>query len=388
MTGRNPRPAHVLLAHTERLFMAKSRPGTLSGNAAKQASIWRRPKVLAVTAACVAGVVGLGGLAFALTASNSDETPTASASASPGDAWYDETLRTFGPMAQGLITYLGTINDWSAGDARAAEVKLAATVALPNFIDVRTQLAEQTPFEAAPRALDNYRDSVELYIQTARLATAGADLESEELTEQVQLGINRLRLLADRVYDQSEVEMAPHRASGPDLSGIDFRRPAEVPDFREGEGDYAPGPPLTERAANTPPRQFQDTRPEQDLDDWLADVEKASIPSAQAQADAIADGDLDSLGELADQLTAASDSLYEAPDPAGERVVSTRTQLGLLVQAEAMRVAQMATLAEGAQAEELTTIAETLALVGNQMMDPRLGARDGGFDAALRSREL
>ena len=85
-------------------------------------------------------------------------------------------------------------------------------------------------------------------------------------------------------------------------------------------------------------------------------------------------------------FTAAADQLYTAPDPRDERRVSTRVQLGLLVDAEAARAAQAATLLpQGVQRASLRTSAQRLALLGDRLWDPRLGVRDSGLPAISRS---
>ena len=55
--------------------------------------------------------------------------------------------------------------------------------------------------------------------------------------------------------------------------------------------------------------------------------------------------------------------------------MSTRIQLGLLVQAEAMRAGQIAALAAKDERAVATQIAETLTLVSIRIWDPRLGER-------------
>jgi hypothetical protein len=86
---------------------------------------------------------------------------------------------------------------------------------------------------------------------------------------------------------------------------------------------------------------------------------------------------------LSEAYIRASDHLYAVADPKGQRAVNTRVQLGLLIDSEASRAAEAARLATGAPASALTKIAQTLALVGDELWDDRLGARHTGFPAAL-----
>ena len=84
------------------------------------------------------------------------------------------------------------------------------------------------------------------------------------------------------------------------------------------------------------------------------------------------------------QLTASSDHLHASPDPVGERQLSARVQLGLLVQAEALRAAQVSRLAERALRPEAAEIAKVLALLGNGMWDDaRLTVRETGYPKTL-----
>lgn len=364
------------------------RPGRLSGQAARRKQPWRRARNQAMAAVLAVALVGAGGLAIALDDDAGSAPATGDEGVSAGDTWRTETLRTFAPMSNTLVSYLQTMIDWSENDARASEMKVAAAVALPNFVMVRDALAKREPFAPAPRALDNARDSVALYIETARMATAAADMASAkssgDLAEQARLAINRVRLLADRVFDQYVAELKPHTRQHPSEANVVLTKPAEVPNF--AQGGQAPGSPLTEPRSTPPPRRYQESRPEQDFDGWTGDVRDADVPSATEAAEAIEDGDADALGELAERFTAASETLYDAPDPTGERLLSTRVQLGLLVQSEAMRAAQVAALAPAAQQDEFTTVAQTLAAIGNGMWDGRLGVRDGDFPADLRTR--
>jgi hypothetical protein len=157
----------------------------------------------------------------------------------------------------------------------------------------------------------------------------------------------------------------------------------DVPSF--AGTDLAPGPPLTLAQPGVPEnREYQNVRPDADFATWQAAIESAKIPTAEAEAKAIKSGTSNELDQLAVRLTAASDAIHAAPDPTGERPLSTRIQLGLLVQAESMRGAQISKLVSNQLRPEAVEITEVLALLGNGMWDDtRLGPRTTGFPATL-----
>jgi hypothetical protein len=275
------------------------------------------------------------------------------------------------------------MNDWKLKKAKNSEVDASADLALQQFLETRDLLVDRTAFDQAPRALADYRDSVELYIAHARLAKLGVKAaDNEDLNRQIQLIMGRIRYIADRLYDLGSDEMAPFTFQNNDIEGFEYARTVDVPSF--AGTDLAPGPPLSQaRPAGGATREYQDVRPEEPFDTWKAAVDGAKIPTTAEETKAIKSGSLDELDKLSGQLTAASDSLHNAPDPMDARVLSTRVQLGLLVQAEAMRAAQVSKLVDAKARPEATEITQVLMLLGNGMWDPRLGARDTGYPATL-----
>lgn len=365
--------------------MAKSRPGRPSGKAApRKRAPWRDPKILGVAGLVIALAAG-GGAAWGLKG-NDSEAVAPVVPQSPADKWEDGITRDLAGASQGTLDYLKVVYDWSAGKADAQHMSDAADQAFFRYTEAREFLAKRTAFEPAPRALANFRDTFELYTDTARLAKLGSGVESAELRTQIQRQIFRLRQLADRLYDLAKSELDPFRGRDTTLSSLEYIRPAQVPAF-EGSTAEA-GPPLV-GAAPTPAaeREYQETRPEQEFDAWVGAVKALNLPSAQSIVDAISKGDGAELGRLAVALTKASDTLYDAPDPKGNRTLSTRIQLGLLVQAEAMRTAQIAALATKAERPVAVQIAETLAFVGTRIWDPRLGDRSTGLSERLLERK-
>lgn len=364
--------------------MANSQSGR-PGKGAPQNSPWRKPKVWGVATLIVALAAG-GGAAWGL--KDDDSTSAASpAPATPGQKWRDDVTRDLAGAAQGTLDYLKVVYDWNDGKADSARMSQAADGAFGRYMEALDFLSKRTAFGPAPSALANYRDTFQLYTETARLAKLGSGIESAELRTQIQRQILRLRALADRFFDLAKLELRPFTLddvrSGP---GFEFIRPAEVPSFAGTA--LAPGAPLPSPGPTVEQnRQFQEQRPEQEFATWLEAVKKAQIPPGQDVVDAITAGDANKLGQLAVALTKASDALYDAPDPKGSRHLATRITLGLLVQAEAMRTAQIATLANKTERPVAIQIAETLAFLGNRIWDPRLGDRATDLTERLLERK-
>lgn len=336
---------------------------------------------VAIIAAVAAVVVLGGGVVAAVSAQDDAGTSAADSGPTPAQLWREEVLLDFTPTKAALRGFVESLEGWTGKDeARANQ----ARAALAGFLATRDALAERTALPAAPRALANYQAAAVLYVEAGRLATAGARLPGGDLQEQTRLTVKRLRALGDRVFDQAGVELAPHMQAGavPDLGAA---RSAEVPLW--SAIGLAPGEPL---AGPLPVggaiRGYEQVRPEQEFPAWAADVAKAGVPAVTDLVTTVADGPPARLRTLADALSEAADALYAVPDPAGERALSTRVQLGLLVQAEAVRVAQVAELAGGSTGSALTEVARTLLLVGTDFWDPRLGERDSGLPATLLRR--
>jgi hypothetical protein len=309
--------------------MAK-RPGRLSGKAARRSSPWHNRRYQIIAGAVVIVVVGAGGLSVALDNSSGDKASDAAPS-SPGDKWKEGITFDLARMSQGSLDYLRQINDWRDGKISDAAMDVAATSALDKYLEARELLSVRTAFDQAPRALDNYSDAVEMYIAHARLAKLGAGVKDEALKKQVQRTLDRLRYLADRAYDLGGTELAPYSFQLPEIAGIDMEKPVDIPSF--AGTPVAPSAPLAAPKPGTAAeRRYQKVRPEQDLESWIATVAAAKVPTAAAEAQAIKDGSVAEIGRVADEFTAASDTLYAAPDPRGERNINTRIQLGLLVQ--------------------------------------------------------
>ena len=195
------------------------RPGRVTGKAARRNKWYSRRRNQWIAGGVVLAIIGVGGASIAMDDSSSSTT----VEASPGDTWRNGIVADFGTMSQSALNYLRSINDWRTGKADEKEIDTAAGLALDQFLYTRDLLAARAPFEQAPRALTNYRDSVEVYIAHARLAKLGAQItDDEKLQRQVQLVMGRLRYVADRLYDLGGDELAAFTVQEPVVEGFDY----------------------------------------------------------------------------------------------------------------------------------------------------------------------
>jgi hypothetical protein len=146
---------------------------------------------------------------------------------------------------------------------------------------------------------------------------------------------------------------------------------AEVPDWATiGLGA---GPPLAIGAADVGRQRAATaaTAPA-DSDVWAEAVRAADIPATNVEARAIDQGSVALLEGLAKRFAAAANGLTAPRAPIADHLAAVRSQLGLLVRAEAMRAAQVSELA-GAGGAGLKTIARSLAALGDAMWDVHPG---------------
>lgn len=345
-----------------------------------RASVKRRKRTAIIAVLVAALASSAVGLALAVKSDSSE----ASRPSPAGDAWRNETLRDFSSMNAVLVNYLKVVEDWRQGKASDAAAAGLTRQALLEYGATRAALATRTPYPEAPRALEDYRASVALYIESARLTAIAAELPSGALKDQLKLSYARVRTLGDRIYDQADAELEPFVAVDSLLARYQSALPPAVPDFASMQ--LAPGPPLRASSKTAEPRSRQQARPEQPFGEWLTAVTEAAIPTAASEAAAIRTGSAEALAAMSEAFTGASAKLYSVPDPAGERPLSTRVQLALLVHAEAARAAEAATLAPDKWRTQLSAIAQALALVGDGLWDDRLGMRDTGFSASILQR--
>lgn len=298
----------------------------------------------------------------------------------------DDALRSF--AADRLPPVIRVAADWMQSKATAESLSGELSLYVPEAVKARQAVAAIPPLKEAPQARDLYRDAIGLYIDFGRIYGVAGDPAAEPLRTQLDLAARRLRVLADKIYDQGHALVDPSSQSPGDGS-VEIRRGPEVPDW-DAEG-LAAGPPLAE--APPPPPEVPPTqeaaRPQEAEAKWLARVRKANFPAGADLAAAITAGDGKRLGELAETYLATASALRVAPDPADEggyrgRVRGAVAALSFLVDAESARVGQAAaTLPVGPARDRLSTVARRLALIGEGLLEPELRGRVSGIDPSL-----
>jgi hypothetical protein len=234
----------------------------------------RRPSrpVLALIAGVVAaGAVGTVALAQREGGDRSLRPHQASATASPpsataspraltaGQTWKEGALLDFNPLKGVLVPFTQSLGAWTEGKQDGAKTLASIDLALPAFLETRAGLVARAPLPQAPRALADYRLTAALYVQAARIARVGAASPSGPLQEQLKREYSRVRDLADRVFDQADVELTAFLPPAPVIEGVTIEKPAEVPSW--ASLDIAAGPPLDVAPTFEPRRRYQAERP-------------------------------------------------------------------------------------------------------------------------------
>lgn len=358
----------------------RRRPATGGGQRIKLAAAVGIPLALAVALVALSSAGDSGGDQAAPATTSSTAPPPASPEGTAFLTRIDDALR---PFADQLPPLIRAATEWNEGTGTAENLAAQVNLYLPEAVKAREAVAAIPPLDEAPAARDIFRDSVRIYVEVGRVYLVATDPAAQPLAEQFDLVARRLRVLADRTYDQARTMVDP-ADDYVDDAALEIRRAPEVPDW-EAEG-LAAGPPLADEPpppAEVPPERER-TRPEEPEEDWLDRVAKADFPTGAELAAAIRSGDEARLGRLADSVAAKVTALRLAPDPEGGRVRSAVTGLSYLLQAEAARVAQMAThLPEGELRQRLATVARRLVLVGEGLLVEDLRGRPSGFDGSL-----
>ncbi|MDQ3946306.1 MAG: hypothetical protein M3357_14365 [Actinomycetota bacterium] len=293
----------------------------------------------------------------------------------------DDALHAF--AADRLPAVIRAAGEWREGKLAPEGFARELSLFLPEAVNARQAVAAIPPLKETAVVRDLYRDSIGLYIDFGRVYLAAVDPAAEPLRGQLDLIARRLRVLADRIYDQGRSVVDPASQS---LGGdsVEIRRAPEVPDW-EVEG-LAAGPPLAEAPAAPPevPPEREGQRQEEPATKWLARLRQADFPSGADLAGAINAGDENRLGDLAETYLASTAALRVAPDPEGGRVRAAIAALSYLVSAESARVAQAAVvLPAGSVRDRLSTVARRLALIGENLLEPELRGAPSGFDRSL-----
>ena len=258
--------------------------------------------------------------------------------------------------------------NWKSGTLTADAFRQAETAHLRQLAGVRDRVAALPPFPGDPLVADLYTRSAQLEVEWVRMTLDLADLPPGAARDQLDLMARRVAEMADR----SRALADPPPPASP-------ATPPDVPDWK-AEG-LAAGPPLDGPAGPpaAPLPQAPATRPTGPRATWVAAVAGAPTPSALAGAIYADDPGADQ--NLARSLTAKADALLAVPDPVpGGRVEAARVRLGLLVDADAARAAQLAVLSH---TDELIASAQRLLLIGAGMWSPDLGPHTTGLDPRI-----
>lgn len=284
------------------------------------------------------------------------------------EEWETEAAAAFGgiDLTEKVVDMVEGAREWLAGE-RPTEQFRSELAALENrFADIEARLRGLREFPYDDRVDDLYLDAAALYAQTVEVYQAMIETPESEPAVRVQLDrlARRVRILGDRVFDRGRELVKPrlHETPRPD---VDIRLPDEVPDWVQ-EG-IAPGPPLAPTEPPPPdgePRLRVPNPPTQDRDGWLRAVRSLDLPTH----DDIRTAELDALPALADRLTDGAEALRQTPDPDGNRELSARIRLSLLIDADAARARQMG----------LDSVADSLLAVSKDLWDePGLPDRAG-----------
>lgn len=296
--------------------------------------------------------------------------PSSAAPSTPVSTWHDQVLRDFSPLAQSSFSAVRTITEWNLGRATATDVRTRVQVALTTSQETIASLAARRPLPGTETALTQYRAGADLYIGSLQTVLNATYLTPGGLQTQVRRAAARQRDLGDRLYDLAQSSLAPLLPAQPDFDGVEFQKPPEVPDY--DAIDLGVGPPLASaQPAPGPVRTFQAKRPEQSAQAWVRQLEQLQFPTTDELLRQLQSGSAARLGETAQRLVLDSDELNDLPDPEGHRNVSTQVQLGLLVEADALRTAQAATLAPAAQRLGLRQAAAGLGRIGTSLVSAR-----------------
>ena len=288
--------------------------------------------------ALIAGVVGL--LAVGCSSGHS---PSA-ASVAAWNAAASAALSSFGRQA----ALIGQQEEqWQSGaiSTPAFRADLAQTESV--IASAEPAVIRLPQYPGQPPVARMYQTSVALYAVVPRIQIDATELAAGPLRAQVLRISDRVRELADRVFDQGRVLTAQGLVPAGAPAGAHLELPLEVPDWA-AEG-LAAGPPLAASpppAAPFPPLR-QGTRPTENRSAWARAARPDGAPTlSEVQALLSAGSPAAALGAEADRLQAAVDRIFGSPDPAvtNGREQSDRLRLALLIEAEACRVAQAAVL--------------------------------------------
>lgn len=270
---------------------------------------------------------------------------TTATTTDPEVAAHEAAVATaYEPTLAELSSYLTTADEWRRGERSDGELRAAVDRLDGGIGRTREAVEALVSPPSAPLAVPVLEASLEVLAVVPAVQRLAIDQPPGSRREQLDRSARRLRTLADRLFDR-----ARELTSGPLASTDDviLRLPAEVPDWPDL--DLTPGPPLAPEprtggddesgADELDPSLRRADRPSQPERRWLSFVDDLGAPASSAITEA-GRGDPAPLGIAAGQLDAAARTVHRAPVPDGDRNRADRLALGLLVRAEAARLAQ------------------------------------------------
>lgn len=278
----------------------------------------------------VAVIAVVGGVIFGISrvadVSDLDAADKAAEDKKEAEAWEEEAVGAFGgpDLTSGVVEMMDGAREWLAGERPTEQFKGELDRRRNQFLDVVARLDDLRQFPHDKRVNGLYRDAADLYLQVVRVYQAMVDTPPGDVRTQLDLLARRVRILGDRVFDRGRALILPS-LDEPASPDVDMRLPEEVPNWVE-EG-IAAGPPLDvpPPPPSGEPTLRQPTRPQQPRADWLKAVRGLGL-TATSEAEVLID---------------AAERLRSVPDPNGDREEGARIRLSLLLDADALRAAQL-----------------------------------------------
>jgi hypothetical protein len=286
-------------------------------------------------------------------------------------AWNAAAGVALAPLANRIPAMAQQEQQWQSGaltgGAYGADLGQTAIIVAA----AQKSAATLPPYPSQPVVDRMYRVAIGLYAQATTADGVALQTGNGPLRAQIVLISDRLRELADRIFDQGRVLTAPGLIPPGLPPGTHIELPAEVPDWA-AEG-LAAGPPLAavQAAPDKYPPLRQGARPTEPTSRWQATVSRLDPPATVVMSGAVQTLNQSSLAAMAATLQEDVTSLGASPDPAQPhgREASDRLRLSWLVDEEACRAGQAAALDPTGQSsletlsKQLLGLADTISAV-------------------------
>jgi hypothetical protein len=262
------------------------------------------------------------------------------------DEWQAGVDSALLPLQELAGRYVTDVQSWRDGAVDDDTLRFSLGEYKTDVTATRINVEALEPLEAAPAAHASYVALGALYDAAIDTSTAAIDIPAGPLRDETVKLAQRLRILGDRFYERATraVDAAALRTAEPVVEDL-------VPDWTAEE--LAPAEPLTSGAP--PPATIDPAEGgTQPRDAWVEAVAGTGAPTAAEVFDAVRDGDVAALGDLARRLDDAATQLRVLPDPDTPDGVeeSARVRLGLLSLAEVARLAHVAALVESPEVRD------------------------------------